>query len=76
MNINKKQRVILWGIIGVVVLMLIFPPHQPGNGCYNELIFHRYCNDLISWGQLVAQFMVVLFIGGASFLLAQDRGTK
>lgn len=87
MSINEKQKMVLYIVIGIIVLMLLFPPthFSAGNdgafinaNCGYQFILSDNCNDSycgcrIDISILVTQWIGTLIVGGIGFLLVKDQ---
>ena len=72
MELNNKQRLLLKVLIGIVVLMIVFPPYPAvDRGCHFYQSYFNTCN--VVWIQLIAQLLAAVILGGILFLLAKDK---
>lgn len=81
MELNRNQKVILKVVIGVIVVMFLFPPYRSSlwsaiSGY--QFIFNLFSNPshLINTGLLIAQLIGVCIIGGILFLFASEKEKK
>jgi len=86
-EINKKQRIILAFVIGVLGVMVLFPPFRDPvfpflwNSVDKGYVGYRFILsdteflrvDLV---RLIAQWVGFVLIGGIAFLLANNRRRK
>jgi len=78
MEMNKKQRVIVFIAIVVILVMFLFPPMQT-NFEHGEItnrgfdfIFFYGSRHMVNVAQLLTQWAGVLIIGVLAFFLAKD----
>jgi hypothetical protein len=80
MELNKKQKFVLYVVFWVIVSMIIFPPYQNimvvrKINCGSPFIFGtHFCP--IDMSQLITQFVWTFIIGGAIFLLVSYKRKK
>ena len=77
MDINGKQRLILKIVIGVIIVMVLFPPFRHGGGMGEGSVGYRFYftefDFILDSPKLIAQLLIAAFIGCAVFLLAKDK---
>ena len=87
MEINKKQRVILAVVIGVLGVMVLFPPFRDTNFPFlwdsvdKGYVGYRFIlSDTeflrVDLARLIAQWVGFVLIGGIAFLFANNRRRK
>ena len=80
MEINKKQKVIVFVVIGVIACMLIFPPMymQLEGGrvktCGYQFIVDEYCR--VDGITLLVQWVGILIVGALSFFMVKGRSDE
>lgn len=69
---NKTQKAILLVVIGVIVVMFLFPPVLCSNYSYYRFIFTTHCR--VNATLLLTQWVGVLIVGAIAYFMA--KGTK
>lgn len=79
---NRRQRVALWIVAGVVAMMLLIPPFHLAdrsgsfNMGYSFLLTPPklgYSTASVNYGTLLTQWVGVCLIGGIAFIALKDR---
>ncbi|HQB28680.1 MAG TPA: hypothetical protein PLO29_06995 [Paludibacter sp.] len=81
MELNKKQKIVLWIITVTIIVMFLFPPFNMTDGTTYAFdgyyfLFHRDIISRIDAHTLFIQLIGTLIIGGLAFLLVSGKEKK
>lgn len=79
MNLNRKQRRVIYAALAVLALMLLFPPWEGGSrygrfpGYYFFLDPYHAAGHRVDWGRVLLQVLIVAVVTTGAVLKLGEK---